>query len=384
MYNKFLNRLILLAVLPVYTACGGNNKAGLSGKIKNANGQNLIFEKIQNNQPVPVDTVLLDAEGNFEFQLPQGKVEFYRLNLGNNNFVVLCLDSTNQAKLDGDGKSLNDTYTIKGSPNSEVICNFFKEINPLTRRRYEIENQMNGINFADTAAVLALRTEAEDIAKKVSALTHKYIDKFPKSPALIIMQSFLNPETELDYFKKIESALAQSMPGSMYHNQVTSFIAQVQLQKEQLEMQKKIQEKLQPGKPIEEINLPGLDGNKIALSSYKGKVVLIDFWASWCGPCRKENPNVINLYKKYKDKGFEVFSVSLDDNKESWKRAIEADGLIWPGHVSDLAKWNSVVVKQFGITGIPFTILIGKDGNIIATGLRGQALEQKLNEIFSK
>lgn len=377
-----LKYLLIAPMLMAFTACGGSGKAKLSGTIKNANGQNLVFEKIQGNQPVPVDTVLLDAEGKFAFNLPQGKLEFYRLNLGNNNFIVLCLDSTNNAVIEGDGKSLNESYTIKGSKNSEIIHDYFKEINPLTKKRYEIENKLSGINFADTTAIFGMRKEIEDIMKKVTEVTHSFIDKNPESPSLVVMQSFLNPEVELPYFKKIEAAIAKSMPGSPYHNQVSTYISQVEYQLQQIEMQKKMQENLAPGKPVSDIKLPGLDGKEMALSSLKGKVVLIDFWASWCGPCRKENPNVVRLYKEYNKKGFEVFSVSLDDNKDAWKRAVEADGLVWPYHVSDLAKWNSVVVKQFGITGIPFTILVGKDGNIIATGLRGPQLEQKLKELI--
>jgi thiol-disulfide isomerase/thioredoxin len=123
-------------------------------------------------------------------------------------------------------------------------------------------------------------------------------------------------------------------------------------------------------------------GKQIALSSLKGNYVLVDFWASWCGPCRMENPNVVNLYNKYKDKGFTVYSVSLDDRRGSWIAAIKKDNLLWPNHVSELKKWNTSVLGTFGITGIPYTILIDKEGNIVQTHLRGQSLELKLKEIF--
>jgi thiol-disulfide isomerase/thioredoxin len=133
-----------------------------------------------------------------------------------------------------------------------------------------------------------------------------------------------------------------------------------------------------------EINLQGINGKAIKLSSLKGKVVLIDFWASWCAPCRQENPNVVRLYNQYKDKGFTVYSVSLDEDPVAWKAAIKADGLVWPNHVSDLLRWKSPVVQQYGIEGIPHTILIDKNGKIIGTGLRGESLEQKLKEVLSK
>ena len=108
------------------------------------------------------------------------------------------------------------------------------------------------------------------------------------------------------------------------------------------------------------------------------------FSAPWCGPCRRENPNVVRLYNTYKNKGFTIFSVSLDDNAEAWKEAIKKDGLTWPNHVSDLLKWNSPLPQLYGFSGIPHTVLLNKEGNIIGVGLRGEKLEQKLKEIFSK
>jgi len=124
------------------------------------------------------------------------------------------------------------------------------------------------------------------------------------------------------------------------------------------------------------------EGKIMKLSDLRGKVVLLDFWASWCRPCRIENPNVVKTYHKYHDKGFEVYSVSLDRDKASWVKAIEADGLIWPNHVSDLGFWQSQAAKIYGVSAIPATFLIGKDGRIIAKNLRGAALENALKELF--
>ena len=125
-----------------------------------------------------------------------------------------------------------------------------------------------------------------------------------------------------------------------------------------------------------------MNGGKAKLSDLKGKVVLLDFWASWCGPCRRENPSVVKLYKKYKEDGFTVLSVSLDKTKAPWLAAIEKDELIWPYHVSDLGGWNSRVPKLYGVKGIPFTVLIDQEGNIIRTKLRGPDLETELARIF--
>ncbi len=125
------------------------------------------------------------------------------------------------------------------------------------------------------------------------------------------------------------------------------------------------------------------DGKILKLSDLRGKYVLIDFWASWCGPCRKENPNVVRLYQQYHEKGFEVFSVSLDKDKNSWIKAIEKDNLLWPNHVSDLKYWSSEGAKIYGVSSIPSTFLIDKDGRIIAKNLRGVELANKLESLFA-
>ncbi len=124
------------------------------------------------------------------------------------------------------------------------------------------------------------------------------------------------------------------------------------------------------------------DGTPLSLSELRGKLVLVDFWASWCGPCRVENPNVVKLYERFKDRGFEILGVSLDSNREAWLKAIADDGLTWR-HVSDLKYWQNAVAVQYGVRSIPHTVLVGPDGVILAKNLRGAALEAKVAEILN-
>jgi peroxiredoxin len=138
------------------------------------------------------------------------------------------------------------------------------------------------------------------------------------------------------------------------------------------------------GQKAPEIALPSPDGKVIKLSSLKGKVVLLDFWASWCGPCRKANPDVVKLYQKYKDQGFTVYSVSLDQSKQKWEQAIAKDGLLWENHVSDLKFWYSKAAEDYGIEAIPATFLIDKDGVIIDTDLHGNSLENAVKKALKK
>jgi peroxiredoxin len=131
-----------------------------------------------------------------------------------------------------------------------------------------------------------------------------------------------------------------------------------------------------------DFTLPDPQSKAITLSSFRGKYVLLDFWASWCGPCRQENRHTIQVYKKYKDKGFEILSVSLDKNAQTWQEAIQRDGLTWP-QVSDLKEWNSEPGIKYDIQQLPTTFLLDKKGVIIAVDLRGNDLDKELDKVFS-
>jgi len=151
-----------------------------------------------------------------------------------------------------------------------------------------------------------------------------------------------------------------------------------------------LSQELEVGEKAPEIIQTSLDGDELSLSSLRGKVVLIDFWASWCAPCRKENPLIVETYKKFKDEsfkngeGFTVFSVSMDMNRTAWKNAVEKDQLEWPNHVSDLKGWRNEAAVLYNIRAVPYSLLIDGEGTIVAINLRGEKLEDELKKLKKK
>ncbi|MFM6914325.1 MAG: TlpA family protein disulfide reductase [Aquirufa sp.] len=179
--------------------------------------------------------------------------------------------------------------------------------------------------------------------------------------------NFLPAEKEMASLLEIADRLGKARPT---HPQVQQFVNNLQ----------RLQG-VNEGAMAPEINLATPEGPTLALSSLRGKYVLIDFWASWCGPCRRENPNVVKTYAAYKDRGFEIYGVSLDQNREAWLKAIETDKLVWK-HVSDLQYWSSAGAQAYQVNSIPQTFLVNREGRIIAKGLRGAALDQYLAQLF--
>ena len=230
-----------------------------------------------------------------------------------------------------------------------------------------------------TDRFIALKNNVDDFSIKA-------MKKNPGNPFNIVMQAAATPAMgfndwdpkNLDVLIAMSEAYIETFPNSPITTNLSNQVYQIEIGYQQ-HVANNTGTRAAP-----EITLKNPEGVEIKLSSLKGKYVLIDFWASWCGPCRKENPNVVKLYHKYKNDGFTIYSVSLDSSNDAWKEAILKDGLVWPNHVSDLMQWNSPMPKLYGFNGIPHAVLINKEGNIIGVGLRGPSLEQKLEEIFGK
>ncbi|MCD6067206.1 MAG: AhpC/TSA family protein [Bacteroidetes bacterium] len=390
MKNGILKSIVICASVFTFVSCGDAKKSAngfeLKGTLSNASGETLILEQMSQSGYVFIDSAKVDEKGNFEFtNIKPTAMDFFRLKTSEANFAVLVADSTQKLNFSGNAKALGTDYKVEGSPDTKQFIEINIELLSVSKQLDSLQGVMNSKMMAvkmDSSKMEELNVQAEGqfnaIFAKTAAVLIKKVDAFPGTIANFSAFNAIHIEDNMPLYEKVLKELSEKHPASSYTQQLRASIDQYKKQFDLQEAQNKL---LPDGGAMADIKLKSPAGKEIALSSFKGKLVLVDFWASWCGPCRKENPNVVRLYKKYKSKGFEIYSVSLDEEQDKWEKAIEKDGLTWT-HVSDLGGWNSSVCSQFNITSIPFTILVGKDGNIVAKGLRGQALEDKVAELL--
>ena len=353
-------------------ACSESKKTPtITGTLNNVKGNKiLMLEHLSTTAIKKLDSAKVNSDGSFAFTYPIENTGFYRISAGNQNFFNLILTPDDKAVIAADADNMGWTYEVTGSEESKKLKQLNNHLSGIFKTSDSLNqkirmHQQRG-DYANYAAALQFQ---QQLNQKQFILIKQFIDQNLPSLATLAAVKKLDPDKDFAYYDKVEKALGETLPNSDYYLQL----------KEQVDELRK----LAIGSPAPDINLPTPDGNTLALTSLKGKVVLVDFWASWCKPCRAENPNVKKAYNKYKDKGFEILGVSLDKQKKAWVNAIEKDGLPWK-HISDLAAWQSSVVPLYSIKGIPLTYLIDRDGTIIAKNLRGEALHQKLAEIFGE
>lgn len=367
--------LILASIIVLFSCKSDTNiNQSISGNIKNATeGSQIILAHMSASALTNKDTAQIDNQGNYSFKKPIETLAYYRLKINDQNFINLILDKGETPTINGDANNFDETYSVEGSEESLRL----KRINTIYKKNNMVNDSLNKVfqaNPGDPNLMAQLQQKAFEAANSMNNSLIEIVNKKPASLASLAVTDLLNPDENFETFKKIDDAFSKEMPDSDYfkkfHQKVMSL------------------KQLAIGSIAPEIALEDQNGKTITLSSLKGNVVLIDFWASWCRPCRAENPNVVNAFNKYNKDGFEVFSVSLDglpqqqNAKQAWIDAIEKDNLTWKSHVSDLQGWNSSVVPLYGFKGIPFTVLLDQDGKIIGKNIRGQALQQKLAEIF--
>lgn len=351
----------------------------ISGKIRN--GQNMTFylEAQAQNGMIEVAKGTSDGTGKFEIKGNIPGYGIYSLRMGETTEKVIPLTLVPNDKVNIEASSATfKTPTVTGTDWSALMTEYMKIYN-----EFDKQNTLLKLN-PENLSKEEVNAKYQELSGAVDDFVLEKLDADPSNPFNVILipsaipsQGFNDwPAENLTRLKRVEQSLMDRFPKSKYVENLGFQIYQIE---QEFNKHQTYNSGTLPAPDIEMVNP---NGEIMRLSDLRGQYVLVDFWASWCGPCRRENPNVVRLYNKYKNKGFTIFSVSLDENPEAWKEAIAKDKLSWPNHVSDLKRWDSPVIQQYGFTGIPFTVLLNKEGNFMAVNLRGAALEQKLNELF--
>ena len=378
----------LLAIVFLFSMCTPEpENFTVSGNIKMGNGAKLYLNELKTNNIIKVDSTILDDEGNFSFSGISNIPSFFALKSGN-NYITLILKNNDRVIVTANMEDFAASAEIEGSPESQRALGLRKKLEYNIQRLDSMGTYYKSI--LGTREINKVRDSLNKLSEQI--ITHHtnetkaFIEENPASLGSLMAlyqqiaprRYVLNPEEHFEYFSMVDSALYNILPESEAVINLHSQILEIKRQKAQNE---NIESKVGIGIKAPEIILPNQFGDTVKLSDLKGKYVLIDFWASWCKPCRLENPILVKNYTKYHEKGFEIFQVSLDKKEEAWLEAIEKDNLTWI-HVSDLKFWNSEAAALYHVQSIPANFLIDKKGIIIAKNLRGDALEAKLSELF--
>jgi len=372
--------------LAIITLASCAKKSGtIEGKITGAEGAIIELHNIQDAKMAKMAETTADASGNFSFSPSPGlPMDFYAIKVANGNKMMLLLtDSTENVVIEADAATIDKPSSVKGSVHTEKIVELQRELEAITQ-------QINSLGRADETGVVRVEANSEfqRLTRQKRDLVINMIDTSPQSPACLVAISQLNITQDLDQYIRVKNNLRDVMADSKYFSLFVTQIDNTRAQKAVAGQTPReasagsVPGLINVGDQAPEIAQNNPEGKLMKLSSLKGKVVLIDFWASWCGPCRAENPNVVAAYNKYKSKGFTVFSVSLDQGTDRWTAAIKQDGLVWDTHVSDLRGWQNAAAQQYKVSSIPRTFLLDKQGKVVATNLRGPDLEVKIKEVL--
>jgi len=367
---NFHNIICFVALLGLASCQEHERYFSLEGSVKGMPEQKVVLEELGFNDVKLVDSAHSDKNGTFALKGIYTEPALYRVRLGDQE-LLMVIDGE-KIKLHSSWDNLSN-YTAIGSPASNSLTGFMKHYIDASKNMLALQMAADSLAAAGApdSLVAMVRSDLEQQAGVLKTYIKKFSDTTKSLPvALFAASRLLNDDAEIEYIKSFAAGLSKRFPDNRLSG----------------EFREKVKEKLavamKSGGPMvgsvaPDFTLNSIEGKSISLRDFRGKYVLVDFWASWCPPCRAENPNVVAAYNRFKEENFTILGVSLDENADKWKEAVNKDGLIWD-HVSDLQGWESAVAALYGVQSIPANFLIDPSGKIVAVNLRGDGLEKIL------
>ncbi|MBC2840496.1 TlpA disulfide reductase family protein [Robiginitalea sp. SC105] len=368
MKNAFLTLIACLIAM----ACNSGASGGfeISGSLDGdlADGTKVILRRSDENmQPVDVDTASLEA-GRFTFTGTAGQPELYYLFVeGARGGIPLILEN-GEIEISAHKDSLQ-AADLSGTPQNEAYAEYIEGAREKSAQRLSMNEDMRkAVMEQDSAMMASLRDEYFELLESMTEYEKTFVRENPDAliSALIINRMLQSNSVPVAEVEELYAALTDGIKATTHGSGIA----------DRLEAARRTA----IGAKAPAFSAPTPEGEELALSNALGKVTLVDFWAAWCRPCRAENPNIVQVYKKYKDKGFKVLGVSLDRNADDWKQAIVADGLDWQ-HVSNVRYFDEIA-ELYNVSAIPASFILDENGVIVAKNLRGDELEEKIAELL--